>query len=406
MPSIAHSKNNQDAPLVSVVIPVYNTARYLKGCLDAVLDQTMSNFEVICVDDGSMDDSPDILNDYASRDRRVRVLRQQNQHAGVARNNGLALARGEYVIFCDSDDHIEPMALETLYRKAKEDSADICVCGCKQYFERIDLEVEAPSYLRMTRVPHELPFNRFTNEEYIFSFTTIMTHNKMYRTEFLRDHDLEYANTRNGEDVFFSAMALWHADRITVLDRYLVCYRLDRPDSLVATLSESALDPLVAWVEVWKTIGSEPGFPKQSFDNKFVGVVRHTFRNMGSAAGCRRCFEYLRGGILDELQIYEQPGDYYASWINEFVVHLREDDFEGFMAHLLSVASRSLDEEAARKRAANEKLKTVRKEQKRTAAALEKKKEEVERIKNSRGYRLGNELLKPYRALRKAVRGR
>ena len=397
---------NGSAPLVSVVVPIYNTAEYLPRCLDRLVAQTLSNIEIICVDDGSTDSSPEIVERYAAENPHVVVLAQANSFAGVARNNGLTHARGEYVMFCDSDDYIALDCLEKLYERCKEDDADVCVCGGKQYFEGLDIEVNASGFLRMGRVPDKLPFSRSTNSDYLFSFGTIMTHNKMYRRAFLLDHSLEYAETRNGEDVYFSAMALWYADRITVLNQPLICYCLDRPNSLVSTLSTSALDPLREWLRVWRAIGQDPLFPKRSFDSKVVGVMRHTFRNLGSGEGCRVCFEFLRGGALDEMGICEQPAGYYPEWADSFVAHLRNDDFESFMAYLLLAAAKAAEEEGARKGLISQRLKDEKSKVSRLQKENAAQRREIERLRNTRAFRLGNALLKPFRLCGRLVRGR
>lgn len=363
------------SPLVSVIVPVYNTSQYLSDCLNSLINQTLEAIEIICVDDGSTDNSLDILKEFARRDSRIKIQTQKNQFAGVARNNGFHNASGEYVLFCDSDDYIKRTTLEKMYTKSKQDDADICVCGGRRYFERIGLEADAPNDLRPSRLPSKLPFNRKTNAEHIFNFSTIMAYNKLYRSSFLREHNLCYGTTRNGEDVFFSAMALWYANNITVVNEGLVVYRVGRPDSLVRTLSESALDPLEAWVQVWRAIGHFPDFPKQSFDNKVIGVIRHTFKNITSEKAARSCFDYLRNGILDELKLTVQEDGYYANWINEFIAHLRKDTFDDFLLYMLYSTSRSLEEESARKRLSREKLKQLKKttkEQKQELANLRK----------------------------------
>lgn len=101
-----------DSVKVSVVVPVYNTAPYLPQCLDSLVGQSLDDIEIICVDDGSTDGSLAILQDYAQQDPRLMVVAQQNQRAGIARNNGLALARGRYVLFCDSDDYLYSSSLK------------------------------------------------------------------------------------------------------------------------------------------------------------------------------------------------------------------------------------------------------------------------------------------------------
>lgn len=115
--------------LVSVTVPIYNTSKYLRQCLDSLKAQTLKEIEFILVDDGSTDDSGKICDEYAENDARFRVIHQTNGGLSKARQTGLNSANGEYVIVCDSDDWVEPNMYESLYSKAKETDADIVVCG-------------------------------------------------------------------------------------------------------------------------------------------------------------------------------------------------------------------------------------------------------------------------------------
>lgn len=121
-------------PLISVIIPVYNVEKYLHRCLDSVIAQTYQNLEIICVDDGSIDESGRICNQYAVRDARIKVIHQENQGLSAARNRGLDAADGEYIAFVDSDDYI----LEGMYKKMLDKlldySVDLCVCQWQYEF--------------------------------------------------------------------------------------------------------------------------------------------------------------------------------------------------------------------------------------------------------------------------------
>ncbi|WP_055648192.1 glycosyltransferase [Shewanella sp. Sh95] len=114
-------------PVISVVIPVYNVEKFLERCLDSVISQTFKNFEVICVNDGSPDNCDVILNRYKKSDTRVRVINQDNQGVSIARNNGLNVARGDYIYFIDPDDAIQPQTLEIAHLFAKNNQADLVV---------------------------------------------------------------------------------------------------------------------------------------------------------------------------------------------------------------------------------------------------------------------------------------
>ena len=118
---------------VSVIIPVYNVQDYLRECLDSILNQTLKELELICVDDGSTDKSLEILREYEKKDNRVIVLTQHNKGAGAARNKGLEIARGEYLSFLDSDDFFATGMLEESYRKCKKENAEVCVYQVVRY---------------------------------------------------------------------------------------------------------------------------------------------------------------------------------------------------------------------------------------------------------------------------------
>lgn len=121
-------------PLISVIIPVYNVEKYLHRCLDSVIAQTYQNLEIICVDDGSIDESGRICDQYAVRDARIKVIHQENQGLSAARNRGLDAAEGEYIAFVDSDDYI----LEDMYKKMLDKllnyNVDLCVCQWQYEF--------------------------------------------------------------------------------------------------------------------------------------------------------------------------------------------------------------------------------------------------------------------------------
>lgn len=115
--------------LISVIVPVYNVEKYIHKCIDSILNQTYENLEIILVDDGSPDNSGRICDEYAEKDKRIMVIHKENQGVSSARNVGLDRMNGTYVIFIDSDDWVENNCIEILYNKAKENDADVVLCG-------------------------------------------------------------------------------------------------------------------------------------------------------------------------------------------------------------------------------------------------------------------------------------
>lgn len=321
-------------PKVSVVMPVYNTAPYLRQCLNSVVNQTLRDIEIICVDDGSTDDSLAILKEYAAADSRIRILHQQNQYAGVARNNGMAVAAGKYLMFWDSDDYFDLTALEKMYNQCELDKADICVCGGKRFYHDSQREVITKTYLRMNRIPEEIPFNRLTSPDNILRFTDTATWNKLYLRSFIKKKGIEFKPLRNGNDVFFSILALCEADRITVLNEHLVCYRKWRPGSLINTLTRSPLSLIDAWMEVGDELNRRSILPKKSFDNRVSGIIKHSFVQIDSWNGFIECFEYLQKEGLKKLDLKRQPEGYYDKSTAEFLDRLFQGNPHDFLLYL------------------------------------------------------------------------
>lgn len=121
--------------MISVIIPVYNAEKWLNRCIDSVLAQTLSDWELILIDDGSTDNSPTICDQAASSDERIRVIHQENQGASLARRNGIAEAKGEYISFVDSDDQIERNYLETLYHALIGKKVRVSACNINRHHE-------------------------------------------------------------------------------------------------------------------------------------------------------------------------------------------------------------------------------------------------------------------------------
>ena len=122
-------KNEVICERISVIVPIYNTEKYLARCIESILCQTYTNLEIILVDDGSTDKSGDICDFYARKDNRVKVVHKENGGAAAARNFALNMVTGQYIGFVDSDDYTDIEMYQKLYEKAKQENADIVVCG-------------------------------------------------------------------------------------------------------------------------------------------------------------------------------------------------------------------------------------------------------------------------------------
>lgn len=212
---------------VSVIIPVYNSEKYLNQCLDSLLAQSFKNFEVICVDDGSTDDSSEILERYSAVDSRFRLLRQKNSGAGAARNLGMEHAQGEYLYFLDADDFLEETLLEKALNKAEEEQADIVLFSAKSFDIRSGASYEPDLYLRLCLLPEDKPvFSAEDCASQVFQLTNPAPWNKFFRREFLLGEGLQFVNLANANDLTFVYAAMALAKRISYLPDQLYFYRI------------------------------------------------------------------------------------------------------------------------------------------------------------------------------------
>ena len=217
------------APEVSVIVPAWNAARYLRASLDSLLAQTLPALEIIVVNDGSTDETAQIADEYASRCANIRVLHQANQGVSVARNAGLDLARGEHVAFMDADDVVEPALYSELLARARRDTLDIAVCNAWAY--RLDGERQLVFPAQMSAAIMNGPawLVRSVAERTLRHY--IWCH--LYRREFLQQHQLRFAIGISHQDIVWTNEAFLAARRIAFLDRPLYHY-LQHPGSLSA----------------------------------------------------------------------------------------------------------------------------------------------------------------------------
>ncbi len=218
---------------VSVIVPVYQVEVYLAKCLDSILAQTFTDFECILVDDGTKDDCPRIMADYAARDGRIRCIHKENGGLSSARNAGLDIARGEYIAFVDSDDTVEPTMLADAVAAAERAGAQLVV-----YNYRLVTEAGAQgAYLPMR--DETLDLDQMGLANYFYRYWMPYVHGqeawcRLYRRDIIENHHLRYAPNDEvfAEDTLFSAMYLMHVHTLAALAKPYVNY-LQRGDSLM-----------------------------------------------------------------------------------------------------------------------------------------------------------------------------
>ena len=245
----------------SVIIPVYNVENYLRDCLDSVLHQTFEDWEAICVNDGSTDGSASILEEYASLDPRFVVVSQANGGLSAARNAGLKVAKGEYVLFLDSDDWLEQNALEVLANNRNGEDM-LCFSG-RRFFD--DEGKYFPSdQLTERYYPTGMDYyNENALEHRDFAFVCVVL--RTYRRKFLIENGLLFKEGIYHEDNLFTPIACYHAQRIRVINECLYDYRV-RSSSIMTSFNLKRLKDLMG------TANELAAFfvPKTDFDKTTV----------------------------------------------------------------------------------------------------------------------------------------
>ena len=207
---------------LSVIVPVYNTEKYLQQCLDSILSQTLHELEVICVDDGSTDSSPQILQYYSQKDSRVRIITKENDGLGAARNTGIEAAHGEYIGFVDSDDVIDQDYFGFLYQTAVANAADVILGNINLYFDDTGLE-KVFQDCTMLKVSHNKEtFSAFDVPEIV---ERIGVWDRIYKREFISKYNLRNPEHVIYEDAPFSFQTLVLAERISLCSDAVYKYR-------------------------------------------------------------------------------------------------------------------------------------------------------------------------------------
>lgn len=263
---------------ISIIIPIYNVDKYLKQCLDSILAQTFQNFEIICIDDGSVDNSFEILKEYKQKDNRFTILQQPHKGASEARNQGIKLAKGKYILFLDSDDYFENTLLDDMYKRAEKFEADLTVCSSRKVDDDGNIiETKSPNFpINVSKVPMEKTFSKKDFKDDIFSLFVPILWNKLIKKSLIEKNNLKFLPFVIFQDVTFVHSLVISADRIVAFNKELVNYRINQSERLTKKRSKNTIEVVkscIALKEFLNIKGFLPEYEK-AFNKCLINHIR------------------------------------------------------------------------------------------------------------------------------------
>ncbi|MBR1735150.1 MAG: glycosyltransferase family 2 protein [Alphaproteobacteria bacterium] len=258
---------------ISVIVPIYNSEKYLKRCLHTLVNQTLRDIEIICVNDGSTDKSAEILNEYVQADKRIIVINNENLGISASRNAGLKVAQGEYIGFVDSDDWIDMDFFEQLYKAAKQYDADAVCSSIKRCYEsgkcidKFKIQQEAV----LTATADKYKFLEIPKKCYLW--------NKIYKTSELNRQKLTFKeNIDMCEDVFFSIRFFYASKKLVAVPNVNYYYWVNNTSISRTANDKNQLDKLAARADFIKfsrerhIICDEQFYVKRKIFYKLFGI--------------------------------------------------------------------------------------------------------------------------------------
>lgn len=243
---------------VSIIVPVYKVEQYLEKCVDSLREQTLSDIEIILVDDGSPDRCPEICDNYARIDKRIKVIHKQNGGLGLARNSGIEIATGEFIAFLDSDDYVDKEIYQCLYDHATKNNLDICYCDVINF----DYKDNRVLY------PRTKPATIYEGKDEVFLFSSYilaasksddsrvfypnMSWNAIYKGVIIRNNEIRFKSERVyvSEDVLFHLESLIYFKKIGWFDAPLVYHYMSNANSLTNTIRPQKIQAALNMIKI------------------------------------------------------------------------------------------------------------------------------------------------------------
>ena len=280
-------------PDISIIVPIYNAERFIKKCIDSLLNQTKQELEFILINDGSTDNTESIIKKYT--DKRIKYFKNKNQGIGKTRNFGISKAKGKYLMFIDSDDYIAENACEELYLKAKTSKADIVVCDFYKVYDNKKIEeIKLPSFKTTS----------LKDNPNILIDINLAPWNKLYKTSLIKENNIKFVEGIKYEDAPFVAEALDKSNKIAKLDKCLNYYVIHGNSE--TTVRDERVFDILKIVDLIRTYFKDKKYTKEVVDKLTVRIItNYTIQQRNQKVkkvGMKfidEAFEYLKKEVPD-----------------------------------------------------------------------------------------------------------
>lgn len=260
------------SPFFSVIVPVYNVQEYIGKCLQSVVKQSFTDFEIIVVNDGTLDSSLEICEEFQAKDSRVRVFSKLNGGSSSARNYGFNVATGEYIIYLDSDDYWDDIeALSRIHYKVSKRKNDVLLYGCK------DLDVRN-NILQISKGGYDTDFIDSHEKKKVLDY--LVDNGKFpgaawlvaVRKKILTEHEIRFNEDNNAEDIDWLLNVFFHAETITALDEPFYVYLKNRNSSITSFFGRKSMLGILYAIEQWKEV-----LKKDKINNSLLKILSYNY---------------------------------------------------------------------------------------------------------------------------------
>lgn len=305
-------------PSVSVIVPVFNSDKYLSETMNSLLKQDFDDYEVICLYCQSKDNSLNILNRFANVDQRIKVVVRSQEYAGQSRNYGIDVANGDYIVFVDSDDILPETALSTMYETATKTKADM-VCFNAREFRNNTL---GDLMINYSQIPQDVKLSKTEDFFVVPNFSW----GRIYRSSFLKEHSIQFSTSKFAEDVIFCIRAYVEADSVVVSDRVVYLYR-KTDNSATSKIDTCYLDLINEYkiaLDFVRKYGNEATF--RSFSRCLGHTYIYFYRHLLTSSASKADFFLKMKKIFRELN----PAYFSDFYKKEFNAVKRANNYKAF----------------------------------------------------------------------------